>query len=296
MRLVDAVGFSDSRETRRSLAAIWGLVELREGLIQKGDDQSLLESVNMRIAGFLNQYARVLGGDYEAAMSFSSLGYMDDPTRVLQVMNMDPKDDKTTFGRDVEADLVPTVGVTGLIRAGKGTVGAILTQRYEGLHTPFVEALIAYSLAMGYEPNTNRSAKREVNDEIKPRFGNATFALASIRRAQRLATGRLTYILSFDGLRSVEEAQLFLDRPRRRLVAIEASLETRYARAFENTEEKKGEQPKSFDEFKVDSEFEERHMMGPAMALAHVRFQNNGTSAELERQIVEYFDPLMGRN
>ncbi|MEK9200684.1 MAG: hypothetical protein AAB909_01785 [Patescibacteria group bacterium] len=293
--LVEKVSFRDAESTERSLNAVWGLIELRECLIREGTDQSLLMSVNDRLTSFLSQYKAVVGSDHAVTSEISNRGYVDDGSRAWQLMTMSVTDDQSAIDRDVEKDIIPAVGITGLIRAGKGIAGKILSVEYSGIHTPFVESLIAYSYALGYLPDTDRVAKREVNDLIKPRFGNTTFAEASIRRAKRRASGRHIRVLSFDGLRSVDEARLFLDRPMRRLIAIEASLETRYRRARESTDASKyGEKPKTWESFVVDSEFERIHMMGPAIDLAQITFPNEGEEFELTKQLVEYFDPIIG--
>ncbi len=292
--LAETVSFSSEAEIGRSLAAIWGLFELRLNLVKEGRDPDLLASVNDRLAGFLLQYGEFVGSRLDAANNIATLGYVDTPEVVIRAMDGETVAHEALSPESVSSDAALVVGITGLIRAGKGTAGKILTERYHGLHSPFVEPLIAYSLAMGYSPDTNRAAKREVNDLIKPRFGNTSFAEAAIRRANRLAVGRNMGVLSFDGLRSVEEANLFLGSPTRRLIAIEASMETRYRRALESTDEtKNGEKPKSWEDFVVDSEFERKNMMGAAIELAQVTFENEGGEAELTEKLVGYFDQII---
>jgi len=187
------------------------------------------------------------------------------------------------------------IGFAGMIRAGKSLAGKIVEEEYEGAHFPFVDSLKAFSLAMGYRLGVNRAVLREVNDIIKPRFGNATFAEETIRKATALIPYKQPLVLGFDGFRSAEEARLILNLGGV-MAEVWANLDTRYLRAKRHvSEDKQGQEPESFEHFRYESELEYETMMRPAIELCQVRLDNNqdDSGKYLKVQIKAHFDSMV---
>lgn len=291
--LVEPFRITDSQSRKKLLETMYGLVDLRRCLINEGQDQSTLEAVNTRISEFVSNYNDVFGSSRHLGAELVGKGYINNIAQILDSGNVTEKSQIEENFSDLKG--VAIVGVAGLIRAGKGTVGKILAETYNGIHTPFVNSLIAFSYALGYQPGVNRAALREVNDIVKPRFGYDTFAQCTLDQTRRLWRRRnpVPFVLSFDGFRSEPEANLIINMGGT-MVAVEASIEERYRRSLmvqPGDEAKNVQIPKSFDDFKRDNEIEERWMR-PAINLAEIKFDNNKyyTVVSLEPQVTTYFD------
>jgi len=282
----------DRRSLNRGLQTAWGLFDMRRYLNMEGNDRESLDKVNVTLANFLICYSDVVKSQMEVATRMVQEGFVDNTGQVLQFV-----DQTAPEVGDEEINLPGTVivGIAGRIRAGKETAGEIIADLYNGMHFPFVDSLIAFSYALGRKPQESRAALREVNDIIKPRFGNATFAECTVRRAKRIARQKNPWVVSFDGFRSAEESQLIIDMGGK-MVEVRASLETRYHRnLMDGKEMKQGQKQQSLDDFRRDDELEFRTMIGPAVALTNASFDNDSNDGveNLKRQIREYFDPLV---
>ncbi|MBI3887714.1 hypothetical protein HY310_01450 [Candidatus Microgenomates bacterium] len=189
---------------------------------------------------------------------------------------------------------ITIVGFAGLPQSGKGACGEIMRQNYNSRHYAFIEGLFAFAYAMGLDPTKmSRAELREkVNDVIKPRLGNDTFANAVIHRGFRIAVREGLSVVTCDGFRSVDEGKLVRDViPNGILVGVESSLWNRYQRAKHKPQV--AQRPKSFAQFVWDSFYENKTMIGPVLKMTDTRFDNNRDLEYLRRQVVAHFNTIL---
>lgn len=247
---------------------VWGLMGLYNGAARINDVQ-LRTHVQSNLVGMINSF--------NVEEELLRRGYAT-------------KDELKRYGLDEYKEpslFVPGkayVGYVGRIRCGKGRAGKLTEGQYSGRHFEFVRSLMAFALATLDDPDGDRAALRRVNDKIKPKFGNDTFARETFYRAARLCGPDTDIkIISTDGYRSTEEANLLLSIPGSALISVNAEIETRYGRARQaDLVDKPGQAPKSFSQFKYDDNFEYEHMQKHAMALSTHEVDNNGDIRELD--------------
>ncbi len=281
INLVENLDFSSGWEYRKAQHGVWALFDLRRNLIKEDADPVLLQATNKLLKSTLHLLSDQVGPN-EAAGKLVEQGFVDNRFQVLQFLDQGTPEQAQ---EQIELHGILAVGFCGLIRAGKSEAGKILERAFGGLHFQFVDSLIAHSYILGFPSDVDRAALRKVNDIIKPRFGNETFAENTMLRAKRLGRMKNPRCVSFDGFRSAEEADLLLQMPRSVLIAIEADMEVRYQRALSDAS-KKGQVPKSYEDFQKDSVVEEQTMMGHAIKKAQITITNNGTADELYWKIV----------
>ena len=247
---------------------VWGLIGLYNGAARINDGQ-LRTHVQGNLMGMINSF--------NIEEDLLSCGYAT-------------KDELKRYGLGEYKEpslFIPGkayVGYVGRIRCGKGSAGKLTESQYSGKHFEFVRSLMAFALATLDDPDGDRAALRRVNDKVKPKLGNDTFARETFYRATRLCGSDANIkIISTDGYRSAEEANLLLSIPGSALISVNAEIQTRYGRAQQSDlVDKPGQAPKSLSQFVYDDEFEYEHMQKHAMALSTHEVDNNGDIYDLD--------------
>lgn len=127
---------------------------------------------------------------------------------------------------------IPLMGIVGRISSGKGTVGEIIKNLTGSYHLPLSDRLREYAVALGQFPPFSRNTLRDINDELKPRFGKQIFVDWTMNLAKQLATRYQFPLITIDGFRSLEESQHFIDNGGI-LIGITSRDEIRYNRLLQ---------------------------------------------------------------
>jgi len=172
------------------------------------------------------------------------------------------------------------VGIVGGSSTGKGTIGEKLQNDYGFLHFPLSNRLREFCVAKGgFYPQT-REQLREIDGQLKPRFGKQVFVEWTWAKAQRLMVQHNSFCVSFDGFRSVGESSWFKERGGY-LIGIKVDEEIRYQRQLERA---RAGDDFSWEKFN-ESNAIERKWIDPIYPLCHVIIENNGTIAELQAHL-----------
>lgn len=186
-------------------------------------------------------------------------------------------------GKEVENPKIPMIGIVGKISSGKGTAGEYIEKLCHGRHLPLSDRLRELAESEGAESPYPREKLREINDKIKPRFGNSTFVNWTIDAAKRLAPIYDYKVISMDGFRSLEEAQFFKNSGGI-LIAITASADTRFNRLVERN---RGADDFSREAFNK-SDAIEGAWIDPIIEIADIVIQNETSEQELQNAVLEF--------
>ena len=173
------------------------------------------------------------------------------------------------------------IGITGTIGAGKGTIVEYLVREKGFAHFSAREFIMEEVRRRGMPEN--RDSTTPVANDLRAKFGPNYIAEELYRRAQ--ATGKDAVI---ESLRAPAEVEALRAKGNFTLFAVDADPKTRY----ERIQSRRSETDRiSFEKFLADERREmenpEKHQQNIAacIAMADHRFENNGTVAELERQV-----------
>ena len=173
------------------------------------------------------------------------------------------------------------IGITGTIGAGKGTIVESLVREKGFAHFSAREFIMEEVRRRGMPEN--RDSTTPVANDLRAKFGPNYIAEELYRRAQ--ATGKDAVI---ESLRAPAEVEALRAKGNFTLFAVDADPKTRY----ERIQSRRSETDRiSFEKFLADERREmenpEKHQQNIAacIAMADHRFENNGTVAELERQV-----------
>ncbi len=270
---------------------LWGLLDWQRAILAHSKEAEMLPPVRTKLTEILNYYSGVITEPF-ASDALINLGYFDNQDQINQIKAGDYSHE--TADGQVNLDGLFVIGIVGQIQAGKGTSGKILESDYGSRHYPFIEALYAFGYALGFRPDReDREGLVEINNIIKPRYGNDRFAKSTLLRAQRRAKLNQTEIISCDGFRSQEEAELVLAQPSGYLFSVWAEQQIRYERALRKPQI--SQRPKNFEAFALQDEKELNGMMKEPLRLSEPPFDNNQRNSHehLRQQIHTRMDQIL---
>ncbi len=275
IKLVDLNDQNSTYGSQRIEQTIWGLSDLRKGIVHTDPDSPILPEIENRLCLLTRGYCNQISHGF-VVEQIASVGYMESRDEVEKVIAGDFKDIPTDHG--LRIDGIYVIGFVGLIQAGKTLAGYLMSDIYGTRHYPFIDGLFAFAYAMGLNPleMTRSQLVNEVNDVIKPYLGHDRFAKTTLQRARREQQLKPATAITCDGFRSSSEGRLVLSQQKGLLVSIAANIEERYARACRK--KAKSQQPKSFTEFKRQSDYEEQAMMTQVFALAQASPIDNNSN------------------
>jgi dephospho-CoA kinase len=178
-----------------------------------------------------------------------------------------------------ELPKVPMIGVVGAISSGKGTIGEIIQERYQGIHLPLSDRLREVSIGLDGDLTFGRGKLRELNDILKPAYGKDVFVRWTMAMAQRQAQRQKYPVVSLDGFRSLEEAQKFKDEGGF-LIGVRATRKTRFQRLVERG--RLGDD--GWKEF-LKSDRIESAWIRPIFEICDVVIDNNGDREKLDQRM-----------
>jgi dephospho-CoA kinase len=171
------------------------------------------------------------------------------------------------------------IGITGTHGAGKGTITNHLTEKYGFVSFSVSEFLATEAVRRGLKPD--RTARRDIANEYRAQgptglmsavFATIDPALSRVILEPQYTTEEVEFVQSRGGV----------------VIAVDASLETRYRRVHVRGSAK---DDVSFEEFKeaqereMGSENSNQQNLSEAMKRADVHLTNDGTVEEFERGI-----------
>ncbi|TQV81037.1 AAA family ATPase [Exilibacterium tricleocarpae] len=180
------------------------------------------------------------------------------------------------------SDTLPLIiGITGPIRAGKSTASKYLSEKYGYNFAPNARVLKSILEALGLP--ARRDLLAATGDAIFADLGRDIIARARVAQVQaHEPLGDLRYVI--DGIRYIEEIEVYKTLNNFKLIAISASDDIRYIRAKENIDTiKDGEL--SASQFQNLNNRQSERYVEILMNCADHRFENVGTEIELKYAI-----------
>lgn len=170
------------------------------------------------------------------------------------------------------------LGLAGEIASGKGTVVKYLVEKHNASMHRF--SSIMRDVLDRIHIEHTRDSMQTTSYMLRSTFGENIFAkvVAEDIKADE------NKIIVIDGVRRIEDLEFLKKDPNFKLVFIDTSLEKRHERIVqrgENTDDKS----KTFEEFKLDAQREAELTIAGLREIADVILDNNGSQADLERQI-----------
>lgn len=236
----------------------------------------LLILIEQSISGLIGSFSQVL----------VSSGVASSPNEVGLILAQARFSLEQSQNQENTSHQVPMIGVVGPISSGKGTIGENLKSKFGGTHLPLSDRLREVSLARGGDKTFPRSVLREVNDALKPVYGNDIFVRWTIDIAQRQAQRHNYPVVSMDGFRSLEEAQTFKNAGGI-LIGVTASQQVRFERLVARG--RVGDD--GWDSF-IESDSIESEWINPILEICDYVIDNNGDETQLEQQVDSVIDQL----
>ena len=176
------------------------------------------------------------------------------------------------------------IGLTGKIAAGKGTVAAYLSNRYQaeifGFSTPLRDILTRL-----YQDAT-RPRMASLSSLLRELFGQDLLSRTITLDLQKTSSA----IAVLDGIRRLPDISQARQLPNFQLIQVVTDEKIRYERLTKR-QQNPDDVDKTFAEFLADEQKEADRSIPEIMALADYRLDNNGDLDNLHRQI----DELMGK-
>jgi dephospho-CoA kinase len=177
------------------------------------------------------------------------------------------------------------LGLTGQIGSGKGYICDYLVEHYGAEMFKFSTYLSRSLEVMALENSRDNLIK--MSETLRRTFGEDALSHAVAYHAAKSSAP----ISVIDGIRRVQDLKELETQPNFKLAAVDADQKIRYER-IANRGEKSDEAELTWEQF-LDNEMRSTEVTVPeTMTRATLRITNNGTQADLERQI----DALMAQH
>jgi len=169
-------------------------------------------------------------------------------------------------------------GLTGLMASGKEVSKKYLEQNYQASSHRF-STMLRDILTRLYLP-IDRNNLQNLSLDLRTRFGSDTMARVIAEDVKNDPTD----VVIVEGIRRLADIATLKDLPNFYLVSVDATSELRYQRLVKRNENI-GDADKTFEQFLADQEREAEIEIPVVMAQAKYHLNNNGTLAELYKQI-----------
>jgi dephospho-CoA kinase len=170
------------------------------------------------------------------------------------------------------------IGLVGHPASGKGTVAAELIAHHDAVSFRY-STMLRDILTRLHLPH-DREHIAATSHMIRETFGSDIMSRVIAEDAKQSSAP----IVIVDGIRRMEDIIHLKDNPKFMLVAIEASMQTRYERLIARTENT-DDQTKTFEQFKADHLHESDREVDEVITHAQIRIDNNGSADTLREQI-----------
>lgn len=170
------------------------------------------------------------------------------------------------------------LGLVGPIASGKDTVKKYLEQKYDATGCRF-SSILRDILERINLPNS-RENMQGLSTILRQKFGEDILAKAIAADAIKLKGD----IVVVDGVRRLADIKFLKRAPNFALVAIDAKPEIRYQRLVKRAENA-GDAKKTYRQFLKDHQYETELTIPILMKKAKYKLDNNGSLADLYKQI-----------
>ncbi len=178
------------------------------------------------------------------------------------------------------------IGLTGPLASGKGTVKKYVVERYQAkdcrFSTPLRDVLHRISIP------ESREHLSTLSTILRSAFGEDLLARMIAHDALSLDGD----IVIVDGVRRLADIKHLSALPNFFLIKIDADSRLRFDRQVLRNENK-GDAEKTYDEFMADHESEADRDIPTVMTSATLSIDNNGSRADLERQVDSLLTKLL---
>ena len=172
------------------------------------------------------------------------------------------------------------IGLTGLMSSGKGTAARFLTDKYG--FTGFRFSTILRDLLDRLSLEQNRHNLQELSRILRQTYGDDVLAKALAGDVRRTANQNIVV----DGIRRPLDIKYLKELPGFVLVAIEAADRLRYERLTKRGENS-DDAATSWEDFLKAHQADAELTIPKVMAEAEYKIDNNGSLADLHRQLDE---------
>ncbi|MCB9802830.1 AAA family ATPase [Candidatus Nomurabacteria bacterium] len=170
------------------------------------------------------------------------------------------------------------LGFTGLISCGKGTAASYLKEKYQAETFRF-STMLRDVLDRLYLEHT-RENMSGISTVLREFFGQDLMAEVMAKDVEN-SQAELVVV---EGIRRMEDIEYLKKLPNFKLVSIEATMENRYQRLLERGENP-DDQTKTWEQFQADHNLETELTIPPAMKVADVVVNNDGSLEEFQKQL-----------
>ncbi|MFA5886675.1 MAG: hypothetical protein WC863_02745 [Patescibacteria group bacterium] len=170
------------------------------------------------------------------------------------------------------------LGFTGLIASGKEVSKKYLEEKYQASSHRF-STMLRDILNRLYLPITRKNLQ-ELSYDLRTRFGSDTMA----RVIAEDVKNDPHEIVIVEGIRRIDDIIKLKNFPNFFLISIEAGTEIRHERLVKRNENI-GDSTKTLEQFMTDGEQEAEKQIPAVMNQAPYQINNNGTLADLYRQL-----------
>ena len=180
-----------------------------------------------------------------------------------------------------------TLGITGTLGAGKGTVVEYLVSQKKFKHFSVSEYLTQELTNLGIP--INRDSMREIANEIRTKKGPDYITKILFEKASICGSNAI-----IESIRNPKEAE-FIKLNGGYLFAVDADQKTRYKRVSARGSLKDSV---SFEEFQLQEEKESKNTdpnaqnLNKCILLSDYKFDNNGTTAELYKKVEDVIQKI----
>ena len=176
------------------------------------------------------------------------------------------------------------IGLVGPIASGKDTVKKYLEKKYGATGCRF--SSILRDILVRLDLPNSRENMQGLSTILRKKFGEEILAKAIAADAVKLKSD----IVVVDGVRRLADIKFLTKAPDFLLVAVDADSKIRYERLVKRGENA-GDAQKTYAQFLKDHQYETELDVPALMKKAKHRLDNNGSLADLHRQI----DKLIAR-
>lgn len=177
------------------------------------------------------------------------------------------------------------IGFTGPIASGKDASKKYLEEKYQGQSFRFSTVMRELLTRLSLE--INRKNLSDISRCLRETFGEDLFAKTMAKDVM----ADPAEMIIVDGIRRLADIAYLKDVPGFHLISIEADIKIRYERLTkrgENADDSK----KTFEGFLADHQLETELSIPAVMAEADFQINNNGSFADLYRQIDEIISTI----
>lgn len=180
------------------------------------------------------------------------------------------------------------LGIAGEMVSGKGTITKYIIENYNASAYRFSTAMRDILDRIHIEQS--RENIQKVSEALRKTFGEDVFAKSMSLDVQN---DIMHDIIVVDGVRRMPDIKYLLELPNFKMIYVNADIKIKYERII-NRRENIDDQTKTFEQFEIDHQGEAESQIKELKKSAFCAVDNNGTFADLYKQIYDIIAQNLG--